>query len=63
MATPDLWRFANKAGEEVSVRPSGRLRVNNGDAMLPALVDGLGIAVLPEFIVGDGRRDAIGRGK
>jgi DNA-binding transcriptional LysR family regulator len=52
-STPDLWRFTNTAGEEVSVRPTGALRVNNGDAMIPTLVAGLGIAVLPEFIVGD----------
>jgi DNA-binding transcriptional LysR family regulator len=29
------------------------LRVNNGDAVLPALIAGLGIADLPEFIVGE----------
>jgi DNA-binding transcriptional LysR family regulator len=46
----DTWHFANAAGEQVSVRPSGRLRVNNGDAMLPAAIAGLGIAALPEFI-------------
>jgi DNA-binding transcriptional LysR family regulator len=53
LSTPDLWRFTNAAGEEVSVRPTGALRVNNGDAMIPTLVAGLGIAVLPEFIVGE----------
>jgi DNA-binding transcriptional LysR family regulator len=35
------------------VRPSGQLRVNNGEALLPAVIAGLGIADLPEFIVGD----------
>jgi DNA-binding transcriptional LysR family regulator len=33
------------------VRPSGPLRVNNGDAMMPALVAGVGLGILPEFIV------------
>ena len=51
--TPDLWRFRNAQGEESSVRPSGPLRVTNGDALMPALIAGVGIAVLPEFIVGD----------
>jgi DNA-binding transcriptional LysR family regulator len=41
------------------VRPSGPLRVNNGDAMMPALIAGTGLAVLPEFIV----RDALADGR
>ncbi|WP_374305792.1 LysR family transcriptional regulator [Methylocella sp.] len=53
LATPDLWRFTNKAGEEALVRPKGRLRANNGDALVPALVAGLGVGVLPAFIVED----------
>jgi DNA-binding transcriptional LysR family regulator len=61
--TRDTWHFANAAGEAVTVRPSGRLRVNNGDAMLPAAIAGLGIAALPEFIarqvVADGRLQQI----
>jgi DNA-binding transcriptional LysR family regulator len=51
LATPDVWRFSNAAGEEVAVRPGGPLRVNNGDALMPALLAGLGIGDLPEFIV------------
>jgi len=51
--TPDTWRFHNKSGETASVRPSGPLRVNNGEAMLPTLIAGLGIGVLPQFIVQD----------
>jgi DNA-binding transcriptional LysR family regulator len=53
LANPDSWRFINAAGEEASVRPAGPLRINNGDAMMPALLAGLGIAVLPDFIVSD----------
>ena len=45
------WRFLSKQGEEVTVDLDGRLRINNGEAMLPALCAGLGIAVLPDFIV------------
>lgn len=46
-----IWRFRGAEGEEVSVRPEGRLRADSGDAMLPALCAGLGICVLPDFIV------------
>lgn len=46
------WRFAHRDGTEVAVTPSGPLMANSGDAMLPALLAGLGIARLPGFIVG-----------
>lgn len=59
LSTPGVWHFANAAGEQVSVRPSGPLRVNNGEAILPALLAGLGIADLPDFIV----REAIDDGR
>jgi DNA-binding transcriptional LysR family regulator len=59
LPTPDVWRFTNRAGEEVSVRPSGPLRANNGEAVMPAVLSGLGIAVLPDFIV----RDALADGR
>ena len=45
--------YTNAAGEQASVRPAGPLRVNNGEALMPALLAGLGIADLPDFIVGD----------
>jgi len=53
LATPDVWRFHNAAGEDASVRPNGPLRVNNADAMMPVLLAGLGIAVQPDFVVAD----------
>jgi DNA-binding transcriptional LysR family regulator len=53
LSTPGIWRYVNARGEEATVRPSGQLRVNNGEALLPAVIAGLGIADLPEFIVGD----------
>ncbi len=53
MSTAGAWQFTNAAGEQASVRPAGPLRVNNGEALMPALLAGLGIADLPEFIVGD----------
>jgi DNA-binding transcriptional LysR family regulator len=50
--TPGIWQFSNAAGEQASVRPAGPLRVNNGEALLPMLLAGLGITDLPDFIVG-----------
>jgi DNA-binding transcriptional LysR family regulator len=53
LSTPDVWHYSNAAGEEASVRPAGQLRVNNGEALLPAVIAGLGVADLPDFIVGE----------
>jgi DNA-binding transcriptional LysR family regulator len=51
-AAPESWRFTHKTGKSATVRPSGPLRVNNGDAMMPALIAGVGLGILPEFISG-----------
>jgi DNA-binding transcriptional LysR family regulator len=64
LLTPDTWVFKNKAGESATVHPAkGPLRVNNGDAMLPGLIEGLGIGVLPDFFLrealADGRLERI----
>jgi len=53
LSTPNVWHYTNASGEQASVRPAGQLRVNNGEAVMPALIAGLGIADLPEFIVGE----------
>jgi DNA-binding transcriptional LysR family regulator len=53
LSTQGVWHYTNAAGEQASVRPAGPLRVNNGEALMPALLAGLGIADLPDFIVGD----------
>ena len=56
LSTPGVWHYTNASGEQANVRPAGQLRVNNGEAVMPALLAGLGIADLPEFIVGDAIR-------
>jgi DNA-binding transcriptional LysR family regulator len=48
---PDRWRFADAAGREEIVAVAGPLATDSGDAMLPALLAGLGIARLPEFML------------
>lgn len=47
------WRFRGPGGAEVSIKAQGPLSSNSGEAMIPALVAGLGIARLPEFVLGD----------
>ena len=47
------WRFRGPDGSDVSVKAQGPLATNSGDALMPALVGGLGIARLPKFILGD----------
>ena len=63
LPTPGVWRFEGPGGEEIAVRPSGPLRANNADALTPALLAGLGLAVQPDFIVGPdlaaGRLEAV----
>jgi DNA-binding transcriptional LysR family regulator len=56
--TGETWHFT-KDGKSASVRPSGPLRVNNGDAMMPALLAGTGLGILPEFIL----REALAAGR
>lgn len=48
----DLWRFTGPDGADVAVRPAGPLRANSGEALMPALLAGLGVTVLPDFIIG-----------
>jgi DNA-binding transcriptional LysR family regulator len=58
ISTPgETWHFSNTAGETATVRPTGPFRVNNGDAMLPALAAGVGIGILPEFILHEALAD------
>lgn len=51
-ANPDVWRFRKAGGEEAAVRVDGPIRTDSGDAMIPALCAGLGIARLPDFLIG-----------
>jgi DNA-binding transcriptional LysR family regulator len=46
-----LWRF-NGPGGEVSVPVSGRLRINDDEALSQVVLGGFGLALLPTFIIG-----------
>lgn len=56
LASGHSWRLRAASGEERQVRAVGRLTVNNGDALLRAACDGLGIALSPAFICADALR-------
>ncbi|SNS08020.1 DNA-binding transcriptional regulator, LysR family [Sphingomonas laterariae] len=51
LANPTLWQFEHPLEGEVVVRVGGQLIVNNGDVAMATLLDGLGIAILPEFLM------------
>lgn len=48
---PGGWEF-ERGGERRHVRPRGTLSANNGDALRAAALGGLGIVLLPDFIIG-----------
>ncbi len=62
-ARNDVWRLMNKEGKHETIVPDGRLRVTNSDAMIPAILAGLAVAELPDFIasefLSDGRLETI----
>lgn len=49
------WVFAEK-GKPLRIAVKGRMRANNGELACAAAIEGLGIALLPTFIVGEALR-------
>jgi len=56
-ARSQVWRFTHTTGAQEDIVPGGPLRVTNSEALLPSLLEGLGIAELPEFIATEYLRD------
>lgn len=50
-AMQDAWTFRDGAGRERTIRVAGSLNSNNGDLNAAAAVQGVGIALEPDFIV------------
>ncbi|MCF6189318.1 MAG: LysR family transcriptional regulator [Cocleimonas sp.] len=50
------WGFENKHGKKQQVSVDGSLTANNGNLICDALINGMGIARLPTFIIGDAIR-------
>ena len=53
LSTGNFWKLRTKTGEERHVRVGGRLTANNGESLMRAAESGLGIALIPSFILGD----------
>lgn len=47
----ETWRFAD-GRKTISVKPEGRVRIDNGHAIIEAAKAGLGVAMAPTFLVG-----------
>ncbi len=52
LSTGNFWRLRTRTGEERHVRVGGRLTANNGESLRRAAESGLGIALIPAFILG-----------
>ncbi|WP_348946647.1 LysR substrate-binding domain-containing protein [Chitinibacter sp. FCG-7] len=51
LSTQGLWHLNGSAGK-VAIPVSGSLRINDDEALSQAVLGGLGLALLPTFIVG-----------
>lgn len=51
LASGNSWRLISKTGEERHFRTGGSLIANNGDVLLQAMIDGLGIGLTPSFFL------------
>lgn len=49
----NTWQFIGPGGEEQFVQVDGRLRANNGEALVDACLAGLGVCLVPDFMTGD----------
>ena len=58
-ASGNVWKLTAPSGEKRQVRSAGWLTVNDGQSLLNAAVNGLGIAFLPSFLYADALRDGL----
>ncbi len=53
LATGDEWHFTGPDGAPVAVRVAGRVRVSASEGMRAAVLEGLGAAVVPTWLLAD----------
>lgn len=53
MTEPDIWRFENAQGDDVTVHMENTLSIDSTPALLEAVKAGAGLAVLPDYLVHD----------
>ena len=51
LANPNVWQFHDRHENEISIKINSEIQANNGDYLLAAAIDGLGIVRQPRFIV------------
>ncbi|MEM8848555.1 MAG: LysR family transcriptional regulator [Pseudomonadota bacterium] len=56
-ANGSVWKLTAPSGEKRQVRSAGWLTVNDGQSLLNAAVNGLGIAFLPSFLYADAMKE------
>jgi DNA-binding transcriptional LysR family regulator len=56
MSTGNLWRLRGRNGAERQIRVGGRFTANNGESLRKAAEAGIGIVMLPSFIIGEALR-------
>lgn len=63
LPSPEQWRFQDASGRDCTVSVRGQLKLNNAEALAPALLAGHGLALQPEFMVweelADGRLEEV----
>lgn len=47
------WQFVRRGGETVEINPASRVRINDGQGIVVALCEGMGMCQLPEYMVAD----------
>jgi len=53
LSSGNMWRMMSRTGEERQIRAGGCLSANNGDVLVQAMIEGLGIGLSPSFFIGE----------